>query len=259
MISLPVNIDSSTLGLTDHSMIQVNMKDPVTLDPNPDKKYIISLHDISIWYSWDTISSANSNNKFKYTKTGWGTTYKTITFPDGAYSVEMLQDEINNQTYANGDASLDSNGDIKPNIYFTANLATTKMKLNLLNGYQVSFGDEETEVRKFNEILGFDKVLYTTSTTAPNYGNISNGIDSLLVHCDLVSSAYFNGSQSDIICRVPINVGPSSLIEYIPHNLKWVEINKRSFGSFKVWITDQKNRPLLLTDPVTITLDIKQN
>jgi len=252
--TLPIHINSSSLGLTtDHSTINITFDNPIMINPDPSKRYIVALTNFSTWYSWDTISASLQNNTFAYSNDAWATS-KTITFPDGAYSINIIQDEINNQMLSNGDAVQDADGVITSPITLGVNMATGKIKLILKNNYQVSF-----LVGKFNTILGFDNAVYTITTVAPRDADISNNIDNLLIHCDLVSNAYYNGRRTDIVYKVPINVVPSALLDITPTNPEWIELSKRYINSIYIRVTTQDNKPLVLPDPISLTLNIKED
>ena len=52
-------------------------------------KKIISLSNLSIYYTWKNIKSSCNNNKFKVSATTWNDKFE---LPDGLYSVSNIQD-----------------------------------------------------------------------------------------------------------------------------------------------------------------------
>ena len=58
------------------------------LDWRIDKK-VISLSNLSIYYTWKNIKSSYNNNKFKISAPTWNDEFE---LPDGSYSVSDIQD-----------------------------------------------------------------------------------------------------------------------------------------------------------------------
>ena len=58
------------------------------LDLKIDKK-VISLSNLSIYYTWKNIKSSYNNNKFKISAPTWNDEFE---LPDGSYSVSDIQD-----------------------------------------------------------------------------------------------------------------------------------------------------------------------
>ena len=59
------------------------------LDLRLDKKVIIALTKLSIYYTWNNIKSSYNNNKLKISAPAWN---EEFTLPDGSYSVSDIQD-----------------------------------------------------------------------------------------------------------------------------------------------------------------------
>ena len=58
------------------------------LDLRLDKK-VITLSNLSIYYTWNNIKSSYNNNKFKISTPTWN---EEFTLPDGSYSISDIQD-----------------------------------------------------------------------------------------------------------------------------------------------------------------------
>ena len=69
------------------------------LEKNTD--YEIAMISLSMNYSYPNISSTNGNNTVEYSPNG-GTNYYTITIPDGNWSVDSLNTQIQGQMKTNG-------------------------------------------------------------------------------------------------------------------------------------------------------------
>lgn len=178
--------------------------------PKSAKKIRLSAKSAGIWNTVLNIDA--TNNTFKI-KDGGVTT--TVTVDPGNYSVSGLQSSIDNALVAAGRASGLFN--------FDTDTATSKIVLRLnIAGVQVDF----TVALGMRTILGFNSELVPSGgvtiglyrQTAENIAQF-NAYNSFLIHCSLVSNGIMlNGSSSDIIMQVPINVNPGSLINFIPVN-----------------------------------------
>jgi len=65
-------------------------------------RHELALDRASMTYSWNNINAAYGNKTIKYSKDG-GTSWKTISFVDGMYSYDDLNDYINQVIAQNGD------------------------------------------------------------------------------------------------------------------------------------------------------------
>ena len=91
-----------------------------------------------------------------------------------------------------------------PYITLSPNLSRLTSEIEITNNYKVDFNIPNS----LGNLLGFDKVIidkaYNESTNPINIINVN----SVLVHCDLVQSSYFNGKPSNTIYSFPINISP---------------------------------------------------
>lgn len=260
--SIVLNIDSNSLPYgTNPANFELELAVPIVLDPDQNKTYLMALESATLYYTWDTISTANNNNAFRYCNTS--NVWKTITIPDGAYTLEAIQAELERQMYVNGDATFDeTTNTYNASVVFSPNYATTRTMLTLKNSFKVHFGF----IGKLNELLGFNANSgqdptgwYITSCSAQNEANISNGIDSLQIHCDLVNGSYFNSQTSDILHTVIIDSVPGSMLSVIPRTLNWLEVNKRNISRIRLRITSQSGKEIDLNgEPVTYTIVLRR-
>lgn len=190
----------------------------------------------------------NKNNKFKYFN---GKAWETLSIGTGSYEIKELSDEIVRLMKLNED--YDEANDI-PNLYFEANLSRLTTEIYLKNGYKVDFNI----VNGLATTLGFGKVIldkpYNESTEPINIITIN----SILVHCDLVQSSYFNGKPSNIIHSFPINTSPGFRMVSEPLVQRYHRILARQVGTMTVWLTDDSGNLLnLRNELVTVNLRFK--
>ena len=200
---------------------------PIILDGN--SHYEIALVRSLLWYSWFNISSAQSNNTVKLSDDS-GSTWTTCTFADGTYSISDMQTQIENVLVT--DMSASATG-----VVLEPQHATGKVRVELESGYQIDFDSSITA------ILGFASGVVTSSSTAPNQANITNSVDSLLIHCSLVdhSTSYVNGTRSEVLYSVaPPTVSPGSLFNAVDTpNLIYLEMNRTTISDIHFRITSQ--------------------
>ena len=89
--------------------------------------------------SWQNIRSEYNNNKVVVSKDG-GSTWETLTIPDGVYDYENLNDFFANELG-------------KDKITIFLNMSTFKVLITLASGYQIDF----SKSGNFNDLLGFLK------------------------------------------------------------------------------------------------------
>ena len=116
-----------------------------------------------------------------------GTRGFTITLSTGSYGIDEINDEIQRQLRLNKH---------KAKIIIDANRATLKATLIWAKNYQDDFNVDNSS----SSVLGFQCLHYTFNRDTNGYTegeNIVNiiSINSILVHSDIISGSYVNGSQ----------------------------------------------------------------
>ena len=109
---------------------------------------------VSMTYSWHNINAEYGNKTIKYSKDN-GSTWKTITFVDGMYSYDDLNEYINQVITSNVDQS--SNNHVRVKIYFV--LSSYRVVVELGNNWHLDLRNST-----FGDLIGFEpKILTTTS------------------------------------------------------------------------------------------------
>ena len=207
----------------------------------------ISLQNIA---TYNTIAKINANNnKFKYYN---GKLWKTLTIGIGSYEIRELSDEIIRLMKLNND--YDAVND-KPHLYFEANLSRLTTELHLSTGYKVDFGI----ANGLADTLGFNKITVDKQfNVSSNVINIIN-VNSILVHCDLIQSSYYNGKLCNILYSFPVNVSPGYRMTSEPLVQRFHRIVSEKVSKITVWLTDDNLKPLdLRKELVTINLRFQE-
>ncbi len=216
-----------------------------TIHLDPDKMYEISLSKLFCWNSFNNISSTLNNNILKYSSDA-GTTWKTVTYEDGNYSLSEIQNALNDV--------LETNGDIANAIYFQPIMATSKLKVILQTDYQIDFS-----VGNLYQRLGFNNIIYTANTTAPNRIDMYDGIREIFVMCNLVHAAYRNNQIKNILYTFHLEASPNNLIVSQPSSPVWMPMRHQTqISHVNVQLLDNKYRPLKLTTDSEVVILIRE-
>jgi len=210
--------------------------------------YQMGLNKLDLTYSWQNISSSLGNNVFKYNN---GVTNKTLTLDSGVYSYIDLVQEIHDLMLLEGDYTLVS-GSPAFDIDFTLELSSGYSTIILTNSYTVDFTG-----LGIRNIFGFNSAVYNASAESPNKSDINAGVESILVHCDLVrGSSWVNNVPSDVIYSFKVIAQPNETISLEPNMTKVLPINQREIiQSIRCYLTDQNLRVINLQNE-GMTLDL---
>lgn len=214
----------SILIETKENDFEINYANPIKLNG----EHKIALAGATLWYSWHNISSKFENNKLKYFN---GKDWNTLTFPDGIYDADELNNYLEDVFQCNGENC---------SILFDVNNATNRFILVLNDSkYAVDFNEG-----KLHELLGFEKKEYKDKINhALLPGNITRDVDRVLIHCSIISHSYQNNRMSDVIYSFTPKVSPGELINLEPFQLKYLPLNCTGYiYSIRIRITDQLDR-----------------
>lgn len=217
----------NTLSAGTHDF-NITFEEPVVLTV----PHLLKVIKWSAFYSFDTVSADLGNNKFYYNN---GTTDEVITIPDGNYNYSDL--------FARVASLVDANGDDSASVYFTADVNTGKITLNLANSYTVDFTQADT----FEDVLGFNSSVYLATSTAPSIGNINRNIDKLILNTDIISPVNFtNCCKSRQISSITCNNIPNTRMLSQGTDDLYHQVDPGNYTTIRFWITDPLNRPVNL-------------
>lgn len=219
---------------------------PLTLDSN--KNYKITCVNAQVPFTFFNVTAAKGNNTFDYSPDG--VTWITYVYDDGLYDLTYLfntfRDEIliPNGWYEPGTADPTLGDPVVYDIEFVPDYPTQKVRINLANGREVGFGVGNT----FCTLLGFNpNTQISTSTLGPNFPDVSDGVTTMLLHTSICNGVYSSDTQSDVIAVLPFNAPPLGTVVYSPFIPRYCSyVGGQSLSIIRVYITDQRNRPLSL-------------
>ena len=215
---------------------------------NTDENYM-ALKSITLSYRWNNIDSTKFNNNTMRYSADNGTTFKTITFPDGNYTYSDISNCINNY--------LESQNDSKTGIqlYYVSSLKKTFIELE--ENFRVDFRSNTA----FAKLIGFasSSAIITASSYSPDTPDITNSIDKILNHCSLLNDMFYNGNlNSDVLYMFETSdfrIGYTIKIE--PKNLKYHKLNNYLIKKMRIEIKDSLGRYIDLQDPISMVLFIR--
>lgn len=226
----PIVFDSSKLNNVDTGDFQITFSPPLFLG---DARWEMALVKAFMWYSFYNIDSQYNNTTAKYSPDA-GLTWKNIDILAGQYSIDQLNERIQ--------SIISANGDNPANIQILADFSTLKIQIILSGGYQL-----DLTVSDLNLLLGFDKVIVTTSQLGSDVANINNDINAIKISCDILTSSYDNSANSNVLWVDSPNSGPGTQIKFEANKLIYIPIiPQRSISSVRITFTDQLNRKLNL-------------
>lgn len=248
----------------------------------------ISVSSIQMPYSWYNVSTFYQNQNFRII---WPTidTTQTINYnvvlDDGFYTVDDIQNFIEQFCITNKLYLINANGDYVYYINLNYNLSAYKIQLilepvpvSLPVGYTSPVGFPAFPTNSggrtprfqvlddlFGRLIGFNVGISPPATiTTTSYDKLSDytplgsNVNSIIVRCNVISNDV--SMPSDILDSFGIPTGSNfgSNIVYEPSFQKWVTIREGTYSSMILTIQDQDFNDIKILDPNSvITLIIK--
>ena len=244
----------------------------------------VSLNSISMYNSIFNVEAVRSNNKISIIWNANTSVQYDLTVSDGFYDISSLNFQIQsfcilNDLYMINDAT----GEYVYYINLLTNSTAYSAQLNIYPlpttaeatalGYSIPVGASWTApvsaktpqliipVGTFGNLIGFQSATYPSaiqstfqailSTTTPQI----SPVNSILIGCNLINSAYANPSH--IFASIPIKAGFGSLIDYESASPVATSISSGSYGKITIEFYSQFFELLRLhDDEVTIILNI---
>ncbi len=244
-----LTLDSSSTNQKSHDYT-IEYYDPIQTKDG----YELALIKSNLWYSYYNVSTSLLNNTFQYTTNL--AQVRTITIPNGNYTILQLNTYIHAIMKGFGDYTVVGGVDTF-DLSIAPNYSTLRVSITLLNGYSINF-----TTSSFCLLLGWSSGIYNFVGTqdGQNTANINNGINSLLIHCDIIKESFQNNIQSDVLYTFVPDQPPGSNLEVYPKNeLIYLPIKYDQVYKIRMYITDQLNRPIdLNNEPVTYLIHIRK-
>ena len=193
----------------------------------------LALVSLETFYTFGNIDK--SNNMFKVFFSG---VWYTCEVPPGCYELEDINKEIQRQIVAKGGSS--------DTVKLEANFNTLKSVMTLGNGVKVDMAVDNS----LRTVLGFDAKIYEKGRHESEKPVNIMKINSILVHNNLISSSYLNGSSQPVVYSFFPNVAPGYKIVEKPSNIIYLPVSADIIYQMTSWLTDQDNNPIDLRGEV---------
>ena len=204
---------------------------------NPNKN--MALANLSIYCTWKNIKSAYNNNKFKIAAPTWD---ETFNLPDGSYSVDAIQNyfEYIIKKYATVENP--------SQVLIYVNKIKNRIVFKIKSGYKLALSSKETM-----KLLGSSKQAIDSNKDSELVPKLEI-VESVLVHCNLVTNDYQQASKV-LFTFVP-NKSFGQLMNIRPHSSTMLKTVNAEFPFVKIWFIDQDNKPLEIEDNVNVNINI---
>ena len=141
---------------------------------------VISLSNLSIYYTWKNIKSSNNNNKFKMSAPTWNDEFE---LPDGFYSVSDIKGYFEYLLKKHGE-DID-----KSPVQIYVNKIENRVIFKIKNGYSLELLTPETI-----KLLGSTKNKITKDKNGENVSHLEIN-EVVLVHYNIVNNDYQQDSR----------------------------------------------------------------
>ena len=206
-----------------------------------DMKHEIAVRTISMTYSWYNIRQSYGNNQIKYSHNK-GTNWETITFTDGMYSYDDINDYIHEYMKKKKHLVVDDDDDDKKkygiNLFYV--LSTYRILVELDENYQLDLRNFE-----FRKLIGFDSKLVASTEYGTILPDITRGIDEIHINCDKVTDSIVDGQSSSTVALIPVeNLVRSLPFTYQPRFLAYNPLSGHLISSMQFYVTDSSGAPV---------------
>ena len=209
------------------------------LDLRLDKK-VVTISNLSIYYTWKNIKDTCNNNKYKTSAPTWNEKFK---LPDGSYSVSDIQDYFE---YIMKKHREDID---KPSVMIYVNKIENRVTIKIKNGYSLELLFPETM-----KLLGSTENKITKDKNGENVSHLEIA-EVVLVHCNIVNNDYQWDSR--VLYTFVPNKPFGSLLEISPANHIFLKTFNSEYDEIIVWFTGQNSNALEIEGRMNLTMMIK--
>ena len=195
---------------------------PLKLDTT--MRHELAVDRVSMTYLWHNVNAGYNNNTIKYSPDN-GTKWKTITFVDGMYSYDDLDDYITQSIIQNGDKPSSSKG---INLYFV--LSSYRVVIELDNQWKLDIRNSN-----FGALIGFERKLINQTEHGTKLPNITNDIDVLNINCDIITDSLSDGRFTNTLIMIPTDK---------PKRALFSPVSKSIISEMGITVTDALGRPI---------------
>ncbi len=211
--------------------------------------YEMSLHRLETYFSFPNIDF--SNNILRISING-GEKWLNLKIPIGCYDIEGINKILQRLI-------IEKLGGKEKEKYvvLSANKNTLKCILEIREATTIVDFDTDNSIRS---VLGFEAKKYKGSKIyeSEKIVNILN-VNSILVHCDVISSSRVNGVGAPVIYNFFPDVSPGEKIVSQPKHLIYIPLTMSVIPSMTSWLTDQDGKEIdLRGEQLTLTFHVRK-
>ena len=220
----------------------IKYNDPIKL--SYDMKHELAVRMIKMTYSWYNIRQSYRNNQIKYSHDK-GVSWETITFVDGMYSYDDIDEYIkkymrDKKHILNTDTNEkdDSKIEYGINMYFI--LSTYRVLVELHEDYRLDLTNLD-----FRKLIGFDSKIIVKTEYGTNLPDITRGVDEIYINCDKVTDSIVDGESSNTLTVIPVvDLVRSLPFSDKPLHLAYSPVSGHLISSMRFYVTDSTGNPI---------------
>jgi len=277
----------STLILNSSNIVNLNNGNNQLVFQFPNSvrlsNHALAVSNVSMYYSWYSISASQLNNVFSYYWSTDGVTYTeySVTLPDGTYNISDINAFLQSQMLINNQYAIDASGNYV--YYLTLVVNATQYKIDATS-YQVPvsfpsgwtgplvitppsapFNPYFVFPAQFNNIVGFSANTPIPANYSPTQSIIQIGSSvapqvnpnpTLFLTCSGIQNPYT--IPSSIIYSITPNANVGEQITFTPPQLIFNKILEGTYDRLTLTWLGSNLQPITIQDPnMTITLEIR--
>ena len=242
---------SSTDGIAGSKPGDFTIKHIPNLILDTNKEHYIALDKFNGHYLWYNINSTYNNNKISYSHDN-GRTNTVITFPNGVYDYNDINNHIKSSLQANGHTVDKKTSGIK--LIFSS--SRFRVYVLLSTGYSVDLRGAD---RNFNDLIGFTKINISISQFGQVLPNITNSVDNKKIKISLIDDSLDGGMSTDVLYSFDTSdISRAYPFKVKPRRRLYNKLNTNIISCVRIYMTDSINRPSDFNEvPVSLTVVIK--
>lgn len=204
------------------------------------------------WRGFNVIDNVNAsiygNNIIEY---DGGTGPISVILPDGIYSVDDINAEVQKSLQANAFAA--------NSIVFTAVPSLGKVQTAVAAGFSVNLN-----ASNINAFFGYDPgqspIVGATTVVGNNQADLTNGIAAYLLRCDAITGSSLNANASDVMYIYTPDVKPGAGLKVSPTYPIFLPVrNNKEIRQIRLYVTDDRGRRVSYREqPMTYLLNFRR-
>ena len=224
------------------SRLETTFTPSIDLGPG---KFEIALHGLETYYSFPNVDATNNQLKVSFDKE---TSWNTLTLPIGCYEHNDICEEIQRQVLNIGGA--------RDSVVIRAN-KNTFQSVMVIKSEQVVV--DFSIKNSICTVLGFEAKTFKKGRHVSKHTVNIMRINSILLHTDIINSAYLNGNQAPVIYSFWPNTAPGNKIVIEPRVLIYIPLSISFISHMTSWLTGQAEEQLdLRGETLTIKYHIRR-